>query len=148
MNRFLHRLRNPLAQQFIRYVGVGGLSFVVDFACLYLLTETIGWHYLASATLAFCAGLITNYLLCLRWVFDFRRMQNRLHEFTVFGTIGLGGLLLNNLLLYTFTGLLGLYYLLSKVLAAAIILLFNFGLRRWMLFSPPAGNTVPMEATP
>jgi putative flippase GtrA len=148
MRKLFQLFHNPAVQQFIRYVGVGGLSFVVDFTCLYLLTEAIGWHYLASATLAFCAGLVTNYLLCLLWVFDFRRMQNRLHEFTVFGIIGLGGLLLNNLLLYTLTGLLGLHYLLSKISAAAVILLFNFGLRRWMLFSPPAGNTVPMEATP
>ena len=146
VNRFLHLFHNPVAQQFIRYAGVGGFSFVVDFTCLYLLTETIGWHYLASATLAFCAGLITNYLLCLLWVFDFRRMQNRLHEFTVFGLIGLGGLLLNNLLLYSLTDLIGLYYLLSKVLAAAFILLFNFGLRRWMLFSPPRAAT--LKTTP
>ncbi len=130
----------PLVQQFIRYVGVGGFSFVVDFACLYLLTEYIGLHYLLSATLAFCAGLTTNYLLCLLWVFDFRRMQNRLHEFFVFGAIGIGGLLLNNLLLYTLTDIIGLHYLLSKLFAAAVILLFNFSLRRWMLFSPQPLN--------
>lgn len=141
-------LHTPVVQQFIRYAGVGGFSFAVDFACLYLLTEHLGLHYLWSATLAFGAGLATNYLLCLLWVFDFRRMQNRLHEFFVFGAIGIGGLLLNNLLLYLFTGLIGLHYLLSKILAAAFILLFNFSLRRWMLFSPPAGNAAPMETMP
>ena len=126
----------PIVQQFIRYVGVGGISFVVDLACLYLLTEGAGLYYLLSATFAFCAGLATNYLLCLRWVFDFRRMQNRWHEFFIFGAIGLAGLLLNNLVLYTLTDWLGLYYLISKLFAAAFILFFNFFLRRWMLFSP------------
>lgn len=149
VNRYPHLSHNPVAQQFIRYVGVGGFSFVVDFTCLYLLTETIGWHYLASATLAFCAGLVTNYLLCLLWVFDFRRMRNRLHEFVVFGIIGLAGLLLNNLLLFLLTEEVGLHYLLSKLFAAAFVLLFNFSLRRWMLFSPAASRAAAViETTP
>jgi putative flippase GtrA len=136
VNRLTSPLRHPLAQQFIRYVGVGGFSFLVDFATLYLLTDVAGWHYLLAATAAFVAGLVTNYLLCLRWVFDFHRMGNRLHEFVVFGIIGLAGLLLNNLLLFLLTEEVGLHYLLSKLFAAAFVLLFNFSLRRWMLFSP------------
>lgn len=132
--------------QFIRYVGVGGLSFVVDFAALYVLTEHLGWHYLVSATVAFLAGLMTNYLLCLAWVFDFRRMANPLHEFLVFGAIGLAGLAMNNLLLWLLTDFAGLYYLFSKLFAAAFILFFNFFLRRWMLFSPAARQ--PVQETP
>lgn len=133
-------------QQFIRYVGVGGFSFAVDFTCLYFLTEHLGLHYLISATFAFCAGLFTNYLLCLLWVFDFRRMANRMHEFLVFGAIGIAGLLLNNLLLWLLTDFAGLHYLLSKVFSAAFILFFNFSLRRWMLFSPAASN-IPQQET-
>lgn len=137
--------RNTLVQQFIRYASVGGFSFVVDFSCLYLLTEYIGLHYLWSATLAFGAGLATNYLLCLLWVFDFRRMQNHLHEFLAFGAIGMVGLLLNNMLLYMLTDFIGLHYLLSKVFSAAVILLFNFSLRRWMLFSPATVGSPQQE---
>lgn len=134
--------------QFIRYAGVGGLSFVVDFACLYFLTEHVGWYYLLSAAVAFCAGLAANYLLCLLWVFDFRRMENRLHEFLVFGAIGIAGLLLNTLLLWLLTDFAGLHYLLSKVFAAVFILFFNFFLRRWMLFSPSRSGVPSMETTP
>lgn len=149
MNRPTSPLRHPLAQQFIRYVGVGGFSFLVDFSCLYLLTDLAGWHYLLAATLAFIAGLVTNYLLCLRWVFDFRRMHNRLHEFAAFGIIGLAGLLLNNLLLFLLTEAASLHYLLSKLFAAAFVLLFNFSLRRWMLFSPTSSRVVvAIETTP
>lgn len=146
---FQTALHHPLAQQFTRYVGVGGFSFLVDFACLYLLTDLAGWHYLLAATAAFIAGLVTNYLLCLRWVFDFHRMGNRLHEFVIFGIIGLAGLLLNNLLLFLLTEAAGLHYLLSKLFAAAFVLLFNFSLRRWMLFSPASSRVVvAIETTP
>ncbi len=137
-----------LTRQFIRYLYVGGLSFLVDFACLYYLTEHIGMHYLISATLAFSLGLTTNYLLCLAWVFDFRRMPNRWHEFMVFSAIGLFGLFLNNLLLWLLTEYAGLYYLVSKIIATAAILFFNFSLRRWLLFSPPTNPVATLKTLP
>ena len=137
-----------LTRQFIRYLYVGGLSFLVDFACLYYLTEHIGMHYLISATLAFSLGLTTNYLLCLAWVFDFRRMPNRWHEFMVFSAIGLFGLVLNNLLLWLLTEYAGLYYLVSKIIATAAILFFNFSLRRWLLFSPPTNPVATLKTLP
>lgn len=137
-----------LTRQFIRYLYVGGLSFLVDFACLYYLTEHIGMHYLISATLAFSLGLTTSYLLCLAWVFDFRRMPNRWHEFMVFSAIGLFGLVLNNLLLWLLTEHAGLYYLVSKIIATAAILFFNFSLRRWLLFSPPTNPVATLKTLP
>jgi len=137
-----------LTRQFIRYLYVGGLSFLVDFACLYYLTEHIGMHYLISATLAFSLGLTTSYLLCLAWVFDFRRMPNRWHEFMVFSAIGLFGLFLNNLLLWLLTEYAGLYYLVSKIIATAAILFFNFSLRRWLLFSPPTNPVATLKTLP
>lgn len=124
-----------LIRQFSRYVVVGGLAFIVDFSVLYLLTEKAGLHYLVSATVGFLAGLVTNYLLCVAWIFDFRALSNKAHEFLVFGIIGIAGLLLNNLLLYLFTEFVAFHYLISKSLAAILILLFNFSLRRSLLFS-------------
>ena len=137
-----------LTRQFIRYLYVGGLSFLVHFTCLYYLTEHIGMHYLISATLAFSLGLTTSYLLCLAWVFDFRRMPNRWHEFMVFSAIGLFGLFLNNLLLWLLTEYAGLYYLVSKIIATAAILFFNFSLRRWLLFSPPTNPVATLKTLP
>jgi putative flippase GtrA len=122
-------------RQFLQYVLVGGTSFAVDFSTLYLLTEQAGLHYLISATIAFLLGLVTNYLLCITWIFDVHVMNNRLHEFTVFGCIGIAGLMLNNVLLYALTDWLGLFYLVSKTISAGIILIFNFSLRRRILFS-------------
>jgi len=136
-----------LKKQFTRYAFVGGLSFLVDFACLYALTEYLGIHYLISASLSFCLGLTANYLLCLAWVFDFRRtLPNPWHEFMVFSAIGLTALLLNNLLLWLLTEYAGIHYLLSKIAATAAILFFNFSLRRWLLFSPPRAAT--LKTTP
>ncbi|MBN8454606.1 GtrA family protein [Accumulibacter sp.] len=107
--------------QFVRYGMVGGLAFVVDFASLWVLTEGVGLHYLVSASLAFLLGLITNYVLCIAWIFAFRAVRSRAQEFTIFGLIGVAGLLLSNFLLLLFTELAGFHYLVSKGAAAAII---------------------------
>ncbi|QKS30892.1 MAG: GtrA family protein [Candidatus Accumulibacter similis] len=131
--------------QFVRYGMVGGLAFVVDFASLWVLTEGVGLHYLVSASLAFLLGLITNYVLCIAWIFAFRALRSRAQEFTIFGLIGVAGLLLSNFLLLLFTELAGFHYLVSKGAAAAIILVFNFSLRRVLLFSERARALVQVR---
>lgn len=128
--------------QFGQYLLVGGTAFIVDFSTLYLLTEKLGVHYLASATLGFLLGLATNYALCIAWVFDVRVLKgNRIQEFTIFGLIGIAGLGLNTLILWFLTEVVKVHYLASKLVAAALILFFNFSLRRWALFSEkPSGH--------
>lgn len=124
-------------RQFGQYVVVGGLAFVVDFTTLALLTERLGFHYLVSASIAFLLGLVTNYLLCVAWVFEHRSFANRIHEFAIFSLIGLIGLAANDAIMYLLTELVGINYLLSKIAAAGLILLLNFFLRRRILFSGP-----------
>ena len=120
--------------QLIRYIFVGGLAFLVDYGLLFLLTEAAGMHYLFSATLSFIAGLLTNYFISIRWIFRQSKLQSRLTEFLIFGIIGIIGLGLNNLFLYALTEYLHLHYLLSKLITAAIVMLWNFLGRRIILF--------------
>lgn len=117
-----------------RYAIVGGVSFAVDYGFLYVLTECYGFHYLLSATISFIAGLAVNYLISIRWVFGKSKLSSRAAEFAVYGIIGVVGLLLNNLLLYLFTDHLHLHYMLSKLIAAAIVLAWNFLGRKIILF--------------
>lgn len=126
---------HKLVQQFLKYVAVGGIAFLVDFGSLFFLTEHLGVHYLVSATFGFLAGLVVNYLLCISLIFDFRALERTSHEFGLFAAIGLAGLLLNNALIWLFTELVGCHYLVSKLLAAVLVLIFNFTLRRRLLFS-------------
>lgn len=120
--------------QFIKYAVVGGAAFVVDFLALYTLTEFGHIHYLASASVGFMLGLVFNYVLCLLWIFDQRSLDSRVREFMIFGVIGLLGLGLNNLIVFALTEYASLHYLFSKIVAAAVVLVFNFGLRRQILF--------------
>lgn len=131
---FLRRHLPPLSRQFIKYGIVGGLAFVVDFGLFVILTRFVGVHYLVSNVLAFCVGLTVNYTLSILWVFDVRRVKTPAIEFALFAAVGVAALALNEALLWLLTEQAGLHYILSKMIAQAVVLLFNFGARKFLLF--------------
>jgi putative flippase GtrA len=125
---------NNLFVQLFRYTFVGGVAFVVDFALLFILTDYVKWYYQWSAAVSFVAGLTVNYLLSIRWVFHATNTRrSHLVDFLLFAMVGLIGLLLNALIIYVCTELLGVYYLLSKIVSTIIVFLWNFLGRRYLL---------------
>ena len=81
----------------------------MDFGLLYVLTDFAHLQYLVSASVSFVAGLVVNYRLSTAWIFRHSKMSNRGAEFTVFALIGVVGLGLNDLLMWVFTSLLGVF---------------------------------------
>jgi putative flippase GtrA len=123
-----------LLYQFARYQVVGGLSFLVDFGSLYLLTEFAGFHYLISAAVAFLIGLVTNYILSRIWVFDRRTMDRVTAEFLVFAAIGIVGLGMNEVIIWLVREKIHFHYLVGKAISAGIVAIWNFGARKCVLF--------------
>ncbi|MCI2081837.1 MAG: GtrA family protein [Bacteroidales bacterium] len=122
--------------QLFRYVFVGGTAFIVDYGVLALLNKALGVQYLLAAGISFILGLIANYMLSVTWVFNSKTLDNRYVEFAVFAVIGIVGLGLNELIMYLFTGKLGLDPLVSKLISTAIVFFWNFFARKIALFSP------------
>ena len=120
--------------QFGRYLVVGGVAFAVDFATLAVLTEAVGLHYLVSAGIAFLAGLGVNYVLSRAWVFGESRVKNAAAEFSLFALIGMVGLALNEAIIWTVSAVAGRSYLLGKLASTGLVLIWNFGARKYFLF--------------
>lgn len=136
-NIIIELLKHPTNStriQFLRYVFVGGAAFIVDFFSLFLLTDYFGIYYIISAAFAFILGLVTNYLLSIKWVFNQRNIDNKTIEFSLFAFIGIIGLGLNEIFIWFFTSELGIYYMISKIITAIIILFWNFFARKLTLF--------------
>ncbi len=125
---------SAVRRQLIRSVGVSLVSFGLDFGVLALLTEKAGLHYLVSAGISFLLGTSLSWLLSVLWVFDVRARSSKLVEYGLFVLVGVVGLGLNEILLWVFTDRWGVYYLLSKVIAASLVFSWNFGMRRVLLF--------------
>ncbi len=120
--------------QLFRYTFVGCIAFICDFSVLYLLTEFFMFHYLVSAALAFLLGLTVNYILSVNWVFNSRSLENRYAEFVVYSLIGVAGLALNELIIWGFTEYFMVHYLGSKIISTVIVYVFNFTVRKSLLF--------------
>lgn len=127
-----------LRRQVTKYLFVGGLAFIADYATLFALASMFGFHYLVAATGGFIVGLSVNYALSIHWVFEHRSIASKQREFAAFAAIGVVGLALNDALMYLATGLIGVHYMASKLIAAAFVLMFNFAMRRHFLFTQHA----------
>lgn len=129
--------RESLLGQAMRYVVTGGLAFVLDFGLFFACYHLLEWHYLVANLVGLLAGLTLNYLMSTGWVFSAceRNLGNhRLGEILVFSVIGFLGVGLNQLLMFIMVDQLGFYASPSKLVAAAVVLVWNFGARKVSLF--------------
>lgn len=123
--------------QLARYLLVGGFAFLVDFGLFAFCLYVLGWHYLLANFIGLVAGLVLNYALSVRWVFSDckRRLEMRKSaEFAVFAVIGFAGVALNELLMVFLVDSLHGQEMISKMIAAAVVLTWNFGARKLTLF--------------
>lgn len=134
IHTLLKQSTDKISIQFFRYIFVGGIAFLVDFGSLYFLTEYFGIFYLTSAAIAFTLGLIVNYLLSVKWVFNKHTFNNRFHEFGIFAMVGIIGLGLNEVIIWFFTSNMHFYYIYSKIVSAVLVLFWNFFARRYTIF--------------
>lgn len=136
--RLLSRFpRESLQGQFLRYLVTGGLAFVVDFGLFALCLYVFDWHYLLANLVGLVAGLVLNYTLSIFWVFTACKRtfeKKKVAEFTLFALVGFAGVGINQLLMYAMVDGVGLDEMLSKIIAAVLVLMWNFGARKLMLF--------------
>lgn len=135
--RIVFNKTNNIIIQLFRYTLVGGTAFIADIGLLYLLTEYLHIHYLVSASLSFIVGLLINYTISTYWVFDRESsiVTNKSLEFLFFSLIGVIGIGLNDILIWVFTEFVGIYYILSKIITAVLIYLWNFLARKYFIFN-------------
>lgn len=129
--------RKSLVGQFLRYLVTGGLAFVVDFGLFALCLYVFEWHYLLANLVGLVAGLVLNYAMSILWVFTAceRSLENRkVTEFSLFALVGVAGVGINQLLMYGMVDGLEFNEMISKMVAAVLVLMWNFGARKLMLF--------------
>lgn len=118
-----------LFYQILKFGIVGVLAFIVDTSILYILTEYFHLYYLISSIISFLASLVVNYILSIYWVFDVTKKQTLKDVilFTIFSTIGLG---INSLVMYLSVEFANIYYMIGKLIATFIVMIWNFVTRK------------------
>lgn len=120
----LERWEKPL-----KFGIVGASGVFVNMGLLYFLTEVFGLYYLFSAALAVEASIVSNFALNEFWTFiergeeGFREILGR---FLKFNTVSAAGMAINLVLLAFLTEVLGIYYILSNMLAITAVFVWNY----------------------
>ena len=123
--KFEVKTRKLLIQIF-KFGIVGGTAFVIDFVFLYIFREFCHFPVLVSNTLSFCISVIYNYIASVKWVFDINKEKDARKQFIVFIVFSVIGLLINDLIMWVSVDFLCIYYLLAKIIATFIVMIFNF----------------------
>ena len=122
------------ATEFARYFAVSLVALALDVAALFALTAGLGLDYLVANALGFALGTAAAYAGSVRWAFARRRVADRGLEFGAFAAIGAAGLLVNEATLWAAVALAGLALPIAKLAAASASFVFNYGVRRAILF--------------
>ena len=119
--------------QVFRALFVGGIAFVADAAFLWALSLT-GLYYLICAVFGFLIGVGTNYILSVKFVFKEKAPIGRVGEIAVYIIVGVIGLGLTVLFMWFFTEVVGLFFMVSRGIAAVLVFAWNFIIRKITLY--------------
>ncbi len=122
-----------LLEQIMKFGIVGIIAFVIDYGLMILLTELFGIDYLVSASVSFTVSVIFNYLASMRYVFSHKEGMSRRREFIIFVVLSVIGLGINDAFMWLGTDLLGVDYRITKIVATAVVMVWNFVTRKKFL---------------
>ena len=132
-------------KEIIRFAISGGVCFLIEFVLLVLLRDTCGLDTLVATPIAFTVSVIVNYLFCVKWVFPDAGKQGNKARIAFFIS-SIMGLFLNEGLMWLFRVLFGedtvvmtvfgfavTMYMVNKVLATLIVMIWNYITKRFIL---------------
>lgn len=117
----------------MKFGVVGVIAFCIDYGLLAFLTEVFGINYLVSATISFTVSVIFNYIASMRYVFTHKESLSKRKEFIIFVILSVIGLIINNACMWAGVELFGIHYLITKIGATAVVMVWNFVTRKIFL---------------
>ena len=118
--------------QLIKFGIVGACAAIVDVGVLVALRELLKLDVLLSSAVSFSVSVVVNYFLSMRFVFKGKE-QEFLREFLIFVALSVGGLGLNQLIMWLGVKYLPLHYLGVKLFAMIFVPVYNFVTRKIFL---------------
>lgn len=118
--------------QLIKFGIVGVIAAIVDVGVLVLLKELLYVDVLLASAISFCVSVTVNYLLSMSFVFKSKK-QSKVKEFVLFVLLSIGGLCLNQFILWVGVKFTTVYYLVVKIFAMVIVPIYNFITRKIFL---------------
>ena len=132
-------------KEVIKFAFTGGVCFLIEYAALIVLKEWLRLPVVAATPIAFLVSVVFNYLLCVKWVFSGAKEGSRMAQIGFLITSGIG-FFLNWFLMWSLTALFGedavllslfglelKVYMLNKIIATLLVMVWNYFTKRWLL---------------
>ena len=119
--------------QIFKFAIVGVVATLIDFLFLYIFREFFKFPVVLANTLSFVISVIYNYTASIKWVFYVNKEKSAKKQFITFIIFSVIGLLINDLIMWISVDQLNIYYLLAKIIATLIVMVFNFVSRKIFL---------------
>lgn len=125
----------PALLEIIFKFGIVGLiGLILDFSVTWFCKEKLRFNKFLANGLGFCIAVINNYLLNRIWTFTSNNPKIT-NQFLLFLMVSLTGLLLNTFIIYLLHNKIHLNFYLSKVIAIALVFIWNFTLNSLFTFN-------------
>lgn len=131
-----------LLEQIVKFGIVGALAFVIDYTVLFVLAHFLHIDPIIANTVSFTVSVIFNYLASMKYVFVGRKDQSKRKQFIIFVVLSVIGLGINNVTMWLLNMVLKpfvpeFYYMISKIFATGIVMVWNFVTRKIFLEEKP-----------
>ena len=124
------KLSKDRMMEFIRFCLVGGATFVLDYGLLYICTEYAAIRYLYSSAISFVVAVVANYILCVKYVFREMGTGSAKRRQVLFIGSSVVGLGINQVCMYALVELLGMYYMVAKLVSTVVVTAWNYVMKR------------------
>ena len=136
---------NNRLKEILKFVLTGGICFLIEYAALIVLKEWLHLPVVAATPIAFLISVVFNYLLCVKWVFSNAKEGSRKAQLGFVVTSGIGFFLNwalmwaltalwgEDLLLFSILGIDVKIYMLNKIIATFLVMVWNYFTKRWLL---------------
>jgi len=119
--------------QIIKFAIAGASGAVVELGLYTLLVGFFSVHYLTANILSIVTGILVNYVISQKWVFESGRYQPRA-EFVAFCVVSAITIAFNQTIVWLLVDFGELHNVLSKVIAILTVAVFNFFAKKYLVF--------------
>ena len=131
MNTSLDDKQIELLVQIFKFIIVGGIATLIDWIIYYICYHFIGIEPLLANIISFSISVVYNFWASVKYVFNTTGDNKK--NFIIFIVLAVLGLGINELIKFLLHNQLSWNAMLVKIIATAIVMVFNFVTRKKLL---------------
>lgn len=119
-------------KQLIKFIIVGIIGVFVNASLLYILTEYIQMYYIYAGAISVEISIISNFIWNDLWTFKENHNKPKWQRFVSFQLISIFAIGIYVILLYIYTDIFHIYYLISNLMTIPVTVIWNYGMNKFI----------------